>query len=112
VDSYRYLIDEMWGKLKTDLESLCLPDNSTKYGQRLYEELTAREFGYTLTGQKINLESKRDMKKRGISSPDIVDALAVMYAMDVAMLNQLPNGEFGNIGSQQAEDDYDPHANI
>ena len=45
-------------------------------------ELTAREYGFTADGA-IRLESKKDMKKRGLASPDHADALALTFAMPV-----------------------------
>lgn len=45
-------------------------------------ELTGREYGFTADGA-IRLESKRDMKKRGLASPDNADALALTFAMPV-----------------------------
>ena len=34
--------------------------------------------------QRLQLESKQDMKKRGLASPDSGDALALTYAYDLA----------------------------
>ena len=49
--------------------------------------MTQREFSYTLLGNKINLESKKDMKERlggDYSSPDVADALALTFAYPVS----------------------------
>ena len=82
-DSYRYKTDEMWGEMRKAIQNgLCLPSRTTEIGRRLYSELTQREYGYTGSAQ-VQLESKEDMKKRGIKSPDIADALALTYAMEI-----------------------------
>jgi hypothetical protein len=46
-------------------------------------DLTAPEYFFTPSG-KIMLERKEEMKKRGIESPDMGDALALTFAMPVA----------------------------
>lgn len=48
----------------------------------LVEDLTAPEYGYTLTG-KVKLESKDEMRKRGLLSPDCADSLAVTFGANV-----------------------------
>jgi hypothetical protein len=48
----------------------------------LFDQLTQREFGQTLSGQD-RLESKEDMKARGVTSPDLADALALTFARRV-----------------------------
>ena len=84
--TYRYKGDEMWGRMRHGLRRLCLPPFNTKIGQLLRADLTQREFAYTVTGHKIHLEPKKDMKARGVDSPDIADALALTYAEDVVAL--------------------------
>lgn len=45
----------------------------------LLAQLTSLRFSYTSRGQ-IKLESKEDMRKRGLPSPDRADALAIAFA--------------------------------
>jgi hypothetical protein len=71
----------------------------------LLSDLTQREFGYTIQGDKINLESKRDMKNRGLRSPDIADALVLTYAQEVAR-SSTPHG--GQKQLNMSVHDYDP----
>lgn len=106
-NTYRFKVDEMWGKLKDALKmGLALPADA----QELKTQLTQREFGYTLLGNKINLESKADMKERlgegGYSSPDIADALALTFAAEVAPM--VAPGT--HTAPRQTVHDYDPHA--
>ncbi len=106
--TYRYKGDEIWGNLKDALQAgrLCLPANNMPAGNDLRRDLTQREFGYTLTGNKIHLETKKVMKERGLDSPDLADALALTYAADLAPRN-LPIG----MAAQSTEpSDYDPVA--
>jgi hypothetical protein len=82
--TYRYKSDEMWGNMKDAMNKLSIPANNQVNGVDLRTDLTQREFAYTVLGNKINLESKRDMIKRGIQSPDLADALALTFAEEVA----------------------------
>lgn len=49
----------------------------------LREDLAAPEYGYSLSG-KVKLESKDDMRKRGLLSPDCADSLALTFGAPVA----------------------------
>lgn len=71
---------EMWGNMKDWLRGGSIPDEAD-----LADQLTGLEYGYvTREGiDKILLESKKDMKKRGLSSPDEGDALALTFAYPV-----------------------------
>lgn len=81
--AYRYKTDEMWGEMRDAIRSgLRLPGRDVPIGTQLFSELTQREYDYTLKGQ-INLESKSDMKDRGLDSPNIADALALTFAQEV-----------------------------
>jgi hypothetical protein len=65
---------EMWGMAKGWLEQGALPDEP-----ELAQDLTGVEYGYDARNA-IQLERKEDMKKRGLLSPDIGDALALTFA--------------------------------
>ncbi len=85
--TYRFKVDEMWGRVRDALPRLVLPPVNTPIGLDLRTQLTQREFGYTIAGDKINLESKKDMQQRlggEAASPDIADALACTFAEEVA----------------------------
>ncbi|HEB28393.1 MAG TPA: terminase [Porticoccus sp.] len=87
---YRFKSDEMWGTMREAIATkLVLPKLTDKGGVELKDQLTQREFGYTIQGNKVHLESKKDMKERlggEAASPDIADALALTYAQEVAPL--------------------------
>ncbi|MGH2517807.1 MAG: terminase, partial [Ktedonobacterales bacterium] len=50
-------------------------------GQQLQDDLTNPRYGFQ--GGRMILESKEDMKKRGLPSPDIADALACTFSATV-----------------------------
>ena len=68
----------MWAKARDMLQKdeLALPDDSDLIGQ-----LTTRRYVITSKG-KCRLESKADMKKRGLPSPDKADAFVLALAGD------------------------------
>ena len=68
---------EIWGSVKDWLEKGSLPDDP-----ELAADLTGVEYGFNARGE-IQLEKKDDMKKRGLASPDIADALALTFALPV-----------------------------
>lgn len=49
----------------------------------LRADLCGVEYGFNARGE-IQLEKKEDMKKRGLASPDLGDALALTFAHPVA----------------------------
>ncbi len=80
---------EMWSNLGEWIrDGGRIPDD-----QRLISELTTPTYKIDSRGLMV-LESKADMKKRGLASPDLGDALALTFAAPVAnravrqMLNQ------------------------
>ena len=96
---YANMRAQMWGNLRDALrDGVCLPDNDD-----LRIDLTGLEYGYNLRND-IQLERKEDAKKRGLTSPDLADALALTYALPVAPTRSGYDGaQFGGTSS-----DYDP----
>lgn len=108
--TYRLRSDELWGNLRDALRrEMALPHITSDIGKKLYEQLTQREYGYTLMGSRIQLESKKDMRKRGLPSPDLADALALSFAQEVAPRNM--DTSFGAY-SKPVIIDYDPLEDI
>lgn len=70
---------EMWMMMRAWLKGGALPDDS-----ELEADLTGLEYGYWGPDDLTILESKKDMKKRGLASPDKGDALACTFAEPVA----------------------------
>jgi hypothetical protein len=91
----------MWGDMRDAMPRLLLPKES-----ELEQQLTQREYGFTMSG-KIALESKKDMKERlgDEASPDIADALALTFAAKPAQVIDVRS--LGLQGPAQNHD-YDP----
>ena len=92
---------EIWGAMKEWLKGGCIPDD-----RQLLEELAGPQYGYNVRNE-IQLESKEDMKKRGLWSPDVADALALTFAYPV-----IPSAMAGGpqTSKQPTVPDYDPLA--
>ena len=71
---------ELWFAIK---DWLAQRDCRLPNDDELVSELAAPLYKYTSTG-KIKIESKEEMKKRGIKSPDKADALALTMASSAA----------------------------
>ncbi len=100
-DEYRNLKTELWFLMRDWFASgnhvlpVCSPEaRETRHGcvaddaclhARLVSELTSVRYDYTSNG-KLLVESKKDMKKRGLVSPDVADAMALTFAGDPATL--------------------------
>ena len=101
--TYSRLREEMWGRMK-----LWLADGGTIPNDRgLIDDLTAPEYDI-LPGGQVKLESKKDMKKRGLSSPDAADALALTFAYRVE--EYVPLAELDMRARRRGRRDFDPFA--
>lgn len=74
---------EMWGEMKKWLQ-----DGGALNNEKLAEELTRPECFINRRGRQ-QLESKDDMKKRGLPSPNLADALALTFAFPVKVNSNL-----------------------
>ena len=87
----------MWSQMRDAIrDGIGLPDDPD-----VKSDLIGIEYGYNLRGD-LQLEKKDDMKKRGLKSPDLADALALTYCMPV-----YPNRQ-GYQGQAHTEHAYDP----
>jgi hypothetical protein len=95
---------EMWGMMKE-----WLPGGIIDKDPELMSDLPAVEYGYVMRDGKdvIILERKEDMKKRGLSSPDDGDALALTFAFPVGPSDH--SFQFTPAGSLHTHE-YDPYA--
>ena len=75
------LRDEMWwlGR-EWFLENQCHFKPELENLDILVGELSSVKYGFTSSG-KIKVESKDEMKKRGVMSPDIADAFLMTFAL-------------------------------
>ena len=79
---YMRLRDELWGRAREWFEAkeCVIPKDDAQ----LVHELAAPRFAFTSTG-KIKIESKDEMRKRGIRSPDIADAFCLTFASNAVL---------------------------
>lgn len=86
-DSKKYFNrrSEVWGLMRDALkEGMEIPDDP-----ELEADLTGPEYGFSAK-QQIQLEKKEDMKKRGLSSPDCGDMLAMTFAEKITLSTSEP----------------------
>lgn len=96
---------EMWWSAAEWLTSGgCLPDVPELVG-----ELTAPTYRFDSSG-RLCLEPKDELKKRGLPSPDLADALALTFAAPVVKLNPIQALERRYETGATARGDYDPFA--
>jgi hypothetical protein len=80
---YENIRAESWEGLRTWLKRRASLDRTAPYMQELRADLLGPEYGYNATSA-LQLERKEHMKKRGLASPDMGDALALTFAVPVA----------------------------
>lgn len=93
---------EMWWEMAGWLKTAHVPDL-----KELTQDLTAPRYTYKNARGRLQLESKDDMRKRGLPSPDVGDALAVTFSSTVvpaAMRTQWSSGRVGH--------EYDPYQEV
>ena len=90
---------EIWGLMRNALKYLCLPNDPA-----LREQLTGPEYAFGRINDAILLEPKDAMKRRGVPSPDLADALACTFGAEIATLPALADW----VQPQGAISDYDP----
>lgn len=88
---------EMWFKMRDWVRDT----GSLPHDDLLVSDLTAPSYSYDHSN-RIRLESKEDMKKRGLPSPDMGDALALTFAEPVA------TGDVLKVRWATAEPEVDP----
>lgn len=97
---------EMWFKASEWVQDRgCIPDDP-----ELISDLTAPTFDFD-RDNRMRLESKEEMEKRGIASPDCGDALALTFAAPVAMPEPetfVPSTKPGRGKVDFCISDYDP----
>lgn len=77
---YRNLRAELWAKAKSWLERRdCFLPND----ERLISELATVRYKFASNG-KLQIESKDDIRRRGLPSPDVADAFVLTFAGDAA----------------------------
>lgn len=91
---YLNLRAELWYKAKSWLEAR---DVRLPRDDLLKSELTTVRYNYTSSG-RVKIESKSDLKKRGVASPDSADAFVLTFASDAGTAMGGRSGrQFGKI---------------
>lgn len=70
---------EIWARMRDALGGMCIDGNAD-----LKDDLVGPMYDFGKGGDKVMLETKEQMKKRGLASPDHGDALALTFAVKVA----------------------------
>lgn len=81
--SYSNQRSEAWGRMREWLESGEIPDDDD-----LADELTSLDYGHDVKF-RIQLQSKKDVKKNGGKSPDKADSLALSMLPDVVNVRKV-----------------------
>lgn len=89
---------ECWGLMRSWLKNGAdIPDDP-----ELEADLTGPQYGFSAK-QQLQLERKEDMKKRGLSSPDCGDCLAMTFSVKIAVSAQAELEERINHKLEQVE---------
>lgn len=74
---------EIWGMLRDWLPRGCILEAIEGQDLDLVDELTGPAYSMSGEDMRIQLERKRDMRRRGVPSPNVADALACTFAFPV-----------------------------
>jgi len=92
---------EMWTRMRSWLRGGCIPEE-----ERLRDDLIGPTYSFAGDDTRVQLERKKDMKKRGLPSPDWGDALACTFAEPVmprALPGYMNPDNYGRTGDRYAE---------
>ena len=92
---------EMWGKVKEWLPTGCIDKH-----ERLVIDLLGPRYEFRMQSDRIALEPKDSMRKRGLASPDHGDALALTFAVNVPS-SSLKVSRKGQVNPMAKGLDYD-----
>lgn len=97
-DRFNRLRDDLWFRAREWFEGrdVQMPDDA-----ELISELTGVKYA-TLSSGKIKVESKDDMKKRGLSSPDLADAFMLTFAANPQRQDHDDWGDWQDGGRSEA----------
>lgn len=80
---YANLRAEMWGRMRIWIRERAALGDMPNYGKELQDDLTSLNYEFD-NRDRMKLESKDDLRSRGLPSPDIADALALTFAHRMA----------------------------
>lgn len=94
---------EIWGALRAWLTGGRIPELKTGEHTTLADEITGPNYGLN-NREEIQLEAKKDMRRRGVPSPNVADALACTFAFPVYAAPLTME----ELGAPLVADEYDP----
>lgn len=89
-DKYRNKRVEMWARLKEWLETGSLPNDKD-----LAQDIKSTQYDWHPITNQLILESKEDMRSRGVASPDMAEALIQTFARPVARIDMMTSRRIG-----------------
>lgn len=92
---------EMWGRMKEWLLGASIPNDDN-----LFAELRSPEYGFDSLN-RFRLETKEEMRSRGLASPDIADALALTFAYKVVGNDVIRASRQRKGGQRFADSEYE-----
>lgn len=98
---YANLRTYMWARIRDWLGGGCISRD-----QLLIDDLAGPEYRFAKNSDKLILESKEDLKRRGFASPDHADALACTFAVKIAR-RDARSGKSKNRSTMSTGMDYD-----
>ena len=100
-ETYHNKRAEMWGRMRTWIRD----GGDLPHDMDMRKALVGVEYGYSdaRSGEKLRLERKEDMKKRGLDSPDEGDAIGMTFYHEIA-----PNFERNAF---EPDDGFEPEFN-
>lgn len=99
---------EIWGRMRAWLKVGAIPEKVPGVEISMLDELAAPGYGLVTRdiGECIQLESKKDMRKRGVKSPNLADALATTFAETIFEPDEFHPEDRASIITE----DYNPFA--
>lgn len=105
-DEWYDIVRQMMLNFELDLDfDFVDPDTGFELGQELLNQFRAIRYDFDSNGA-IQIESKKEMRKRGISSPDDLDALVFCVALNARAITEDPLADAEN-GDVVEVDPYD-----
>lgn len=98
---------EIWASMRNWLKTGAIPDLNVDQDKTIVDELTGPTFALNAK-EATQLESKKDMRRRGVPSPNVADALACTFAFPHFEVEVGPGTE--EMMQPTVADDYDPYA--
>ena len=108
-DRYANKRAEIWGATRDWLATGSIPNITTGEDVTLVEELAAPTYGLSAK-EAIQLESKKEMRKRRVPSPNVADALACTFAFPSYEIQYDTVAEMLEEQKPVVASDYDPFA--